>query len=83
MGEQFAAQLWCEAGTARLRPGSRAAYVVASVTASRRLQITSRGSATPRRQPPRRSGFGTRDRPCSLHQDVRPTSERWRAGTFL
>ena len=32
-----AAQLWCEAGTARLRPGSRAACLVASVTASRRL----------------------------------------------
>jgi hypothetical protein len=63
-----AGKLWCEAGTARLRPGSRAAYVVASVTASRRLQIASRGFATPRRQPPRRSGFGTRDRPCSLHQ---------------
>jgi len=29
------------------------------ITASRRLQIASRGVATPRRQPPRRVGFGT------------------------
>ena len=34
------------------RPGSRAAYVIASVTASRRLQFASRGVATPRRQRP-------------------------------
>src|SRR5688500_10155872 len=46
---------------ARLRPGSRAAYVIASVTASRRLQFASRGFATPRRRPPRRFDFGTRD----------------------
>ena len=31
-------QLRCEAAAARLRPGSRAACLVASVTASRRLQ---------------------------------------------
>jgi hypothetical protein len=48
-------------------PAEPAAYF-ASVTASRRLQFASRGFATPRRQPPRRFGFGTRDRPHSLHQ---------------
>ena len=34
-------QLRCEAVAARLRPGSRAAYLTASVTPSRRLQIAS------------------------------------------
>jgi len=72
----LAAQLWCEAVTARLRPGSRAAYFSASVTASRRLQFASRGAATPQRQPPCRSGFGTRNWPCSLHQG------RWPDGTL-
>ena len=35
-------ELWCEAGAARLRPGSRAAYLIASVTASWRLQFATR-----------------------------------------
>jgi hypothetical protein len=61
-----AAQLHAEAGAARLRPGSRAAYIFARVTASRRLQFATRFSERCSRQPPRRSGFGTRDRPHSL-----------------
>lgn len=52
-------QLRCEAGAARRWPGSRAAYLIASVTASHRSQIASRGLATPRRQAARRFGFGT------------------------
>ena len=62
------AQLWCEADAARLRPGSRAACLGASVMASRRLQFATRFCERHWRQPPRRSGFGTRDRPHSLHQ---------------
>ena len=46
----------------------RAAYVVASVMASRRLQVATRFFERHSRQPPRRSGFGTRDWPCSVHQ---------------
>src|ERR1044071_1725500 len=45
------------------RPGAGPAAELPSqhtrITASRRLQIASRGSATPRRQPPCRVGFGT------------------------
>jgi len=52
----------------QLRPGSRAACLVASAMASRRLQFATRFDERHRRQPPRRSGFGTRDRPHSLHQ---------------
>jgi hypothetical protein len=37
-----------------------------NATASRRLQIGRRCNATSRRQPPRRFGFGTRNRPHSL-----------------
>ena len=37
-------QLRCEAGAARRWPGSRAAYLIASVTASRPLQFASRSS---------------------------------------
>ena len=48
-GFRRAAQLHAEAGAARLRPGSRAAYVMASAAASRRLQFASRSFATPRR----------------------------------
>jgi len=44
---------------ARLRFGSRAAYIITSVTATQRLQVGRRSFATPRRQPPRRIGFGT------------------------
>ena len=42
----------CEAGTPRLRPGSRAAYLIASVTASRRLQFATRCYARHWRQQP-------------------------------
>jgi hypothetical protein len=63
-----AAQLWCEADAARLRPGSRAACIFASVTASRQLQFATRFFERHARQLPRRSGCGTRDRPHSLHQ---------------
>jgi len=55
-----AAQLHAEAGAARLRPGSRAACVIASAAASRRLQFATRFCKRHRRQPPRRFGFGTR-----------------------
>jgi hypothetical protein len=61
-----AAQLHAEAGAARLRLGSRAASVIVSVAASRRLQFAIRFFERHRRQPPRRSGFGTRDWPHSL-----------------
>ena len=37
-------QLRCEAGAARRWPGSRAAYLIASVTASRPLHFASRSS---------------------------------------
>jgi hypothetical protein len=50
---------WCEAVTARLRLGSRAASFIASVTESRRLQFATRSCARHWRQPPRRFGFGT------------------------
>jgi hypothetical protein len=40
-------------------PPAEPAAFSASVTASRRLRFASRGFATPRPQPPRRSGFGT------------------------
>ena len=40
-------------------PAAEPPAVAGRVTASRRLQFGSRGSATSRRQPPRRSGFGT------------------------
>jgi len=43
-----------------LRSGSRAAYLVASVTASRPLQFATRFHERHSRQPPRRFGFGTR-----------------------
>lgn len=59
-------QLRCEAVAARLRPGSRAAYFVASAVASRRLQFATRFCERRCRQPARRFGFGTRDRPHSL-----------------
>jgi hypothetical protein len=39
---------------------------MASVTASRRLQVATRLYERHSRQPPRPFGFGTRDRPCSL-----------------
>jgi len=56
-------------GVKLARPGfgSRAGCIFASVAASRRLQFGGRCIATYRRQPPCRFGFGTRDRPCSLH----------------
>ena len=44
---------------ARLRPGSRAACLFASVTASRQLQFATRFSQRHSRQLPRRFGFGT------------------------
>jgi hypothetical protein len=47
-----------EAVAARLRPGSRTACLIASVTASRRLQFATRFFERHRRQPPRRSSFG-------------------------
>jgi hypothetical protein len=56
---QDAVQLEPEADTARLGPGSRAAYFSASVTASRRLQFATRCGARHWRQPPCRFGFGT------------------------
>ena len=61
-----AAQLHAEAGAARLRLGSRAACFLASVRASRRLRIATRFFERHARQPPRRSGFVTRNRPHSL-----------------
>jgi hypothetical protein len=42
-----------------LRPAGRAGCVLASVTASRRLQLATRFFERHRRQPPRRSCFGT------------------------
>jgi hypothetical protein len=63
-----AAQLWCEADAARLRPGSRAACFIASVTASRQLLFATQFFERHCRQPPCRYDFGTRDRPHSLHQ---------------
>jgi hypothetical protein len=50
-----------------MRPGGRVACVVASFTASRRLQFATPFFERQRRQPPRRCGFGTRDWPCTLH----------------
>ena len=54
-----AAQLHAEAAAARLRPGSRAAYFMASAVASRRLQFATRFGERHWRQPARRFGFGT------------------------
>ena len=50
--------------------------------ASRRLQIASRGSATPRRQPPRRVGFGTWALAVQLR--LKPLGRPWpqRSATF-
>ena len=55
-------------GVKLVRPGSRAAYSMASVTASRRLQFATRFCERHWRQPPCRVGFGTRDWLHSLHQ---------------
>jgi hypothetical protein len=61
-----AAQLHAEAGAARLRPGSRAAYVVSSAGGVTAVAVRQSLHATSRRQPARRSDFGARDRPHSL-----------------
>jgi len=47
-------------------PAAELPTLVASATASRRLQFATRFCECHRRQPARRSGFGTRDRPHSL-----------------
>jgi hypothetical protein len=49
--------------------GSRAAYAIASLSASRPLQVATRFFERHSRQRPRRSGFGARSRPRSLHRD--------------
>jgi len=46
--------------------GSRAACIIASAAASRRLQFATRFCERHSRQPPRRFGFGTQNRPHSL-----------------
>ena len=49
-------------------PAAELPAVLPSVAASRQLQVATRFCERHARQLPRRSGFGTRDRPHSLHQ---------------
>jgi len=56
---------------------------ISSVTASRRLQFATRFSERRWRQPPRRSGFGTRYWPHSFHNDVRRTENPFAWWRFL
>jgi hypothetical protein len=49
-------------------PAAELPAFFASVTASRQLQFATRFFERHARQLPRRLGFGTRDRPHSLHQ---------------
>ena len=75
-------QLRCEAVAARLRTGSRAAYITASVTASRRLQIASRCfNSSPATAAPlwlRLAELAAQLTPLS----VRPMNHRRREGTL-